>query len=192
MKTLVLFGSARRNGHTAQMLNLFLEHLGGEYEIIDTYRVKNISPCMDCRYCWKVKGCAIQDGMQEIYRKLEEADNLILASPVYFHSVTGPMKVLIDRFQIYWAGLVRKDKPEGFIRKGAVLMTGGAPPFPDQFLGCEIVLKNLLRDLNTECLGTVCFPNTDKDTLDGREDIRQEIISLADKMRSSRDLGVHF
>ena len=183
MKTLVLFGSAREHGCTRQMVDLFLEHLGGEVEFVDAYRVKNISQCMDCRYCWKVKGCAIQDGMQDIYAKLEEADNLILASPVYFHSVTGPLKILIDRFQIYWAGLVRKDRPEGFLRKGAVLMTGGAPSYPDQFTGCSIVLNNLLKDLNTQCLGEVCLSNTDRESLEDHKEICDKIINLARQMR---------
>ena len=56
MKTLVINGSARVKGHTSQMIKLFLDTLGGEYEIIDAYRVENIAPCKDCRYCWHKKG----------------------------------------------------------------------------------------------------------------------------------------
>ena len=70
MKTLVIFGAARQKGHTKQMVDLFLEHLDGEKEIIDAYRT-DVKPCMDCRYCWKTKACAIKDGMQEIYQKIE-------------------------------------------------------------------------------------------------------------------------
>ena len=55
--------------------------------------------------------------------------------------------------------------------KGAILMVGGAPSFPNQFLGGELVLKNLLNDLSTECLGEVCLPNSDKDSLETRPDI---------------------
>ena len=99
MKTLVITGAARKNGHTNQMVQLFLDTLGGEYTIIDAYRAENIAPCKDCRYCWHKKGCSIHDGMDEVYRLLEEADNVVLASPMYFHSVTGKLKALIDRFQ---------------------------------------------------------------------------------------------
>ena len=86
MKTLVITGAARKNGHTNQMVQLFLDTLGGEYTVIDAYRVENIAPCKDCRYCWHKKGCSIHDGMEEIYQLLEEADNVVLASPMYFHS----------------------------------------------------------------------------------------------------------
>ncbi len=83
MKTLVIIGAARPNGHTRKMVDLFLENLDGEKEIIDAYRT-DVKPCMDCRYCWKTKACVIKDGMQDIYQKIEEADNILLASPHVF------------------------------------------------------------------------------------------------------------
>lgn len=181
MKTLVIMGSARKNGHTSQMVNLLLEHLEGEAEIIDSYRTE-VKPCMDCRFCWSKKECVIKDEMQEIYQKVEEADHIILASPIYFHSVTGKMKALIDRFQVYWAGHLRNDMPPAPVRSGAILMVGGAPSFENQFLGGELVLKNLLNDLSTECLGTVCLPNSDKDSLETRPDIAEQVIALARQM----------
>ena len=64
MKTLVITGAARKNGHTNQMVQLFLGTLGGEYTVIDAYRAENIAPCKDCRYCWHKKGCSIHDGME--------------------------------------------------------------------------------------------------------------------------------
>lgn len=131
------------------------------------------------------KECVIKDGMQDIYQKLEEADNIVLASPMYFHSITGRMKALIDRFQVYWAGHVRQDMPKKMLRKGAILMVGGAPSFENQFLGGEIVLKNLLNDLSTECLGQVCLPNSDRDSLETRKDIADQVAALAEKMNQA-------
>ena len=184
MKTLVFFGAAREKGHTRAMVDLFLEHLDGEKEIIDAYRTE-VAPCKDCRYCWHKKGCSIKDGMQDIYRKIEEADNIVLASPMYFHSITGELKSLIDRLQVYWAGHVRNDMPDHFIKKGAILMVGGAPSFENQFLGGELVFKKLLNDLSTEFLGEVCLPNSDVDSLETRPDIKQQVIDLANKMNEA-------
>ena len=42
MKTLVITGAARQKGHTNQMVKLFLDTLGGDYDIIDAYRVENV------------------------------------------------------------------------------------------------------------------------------------------------------
>ena len=150
------------------------------------YRTE-VQPCMDCRFCWKKKECVIKDGMQDIYQKLEEADNIVLASPMYFHSITGRMKTLIDRFQVYWAGHVRQDMPEKMLRRGAILMVGGAPSFENQFLGGEIVLKNLLNDLSAECLGQVCLPNSDRDSLETRKDIADQVIALAEAMNQASE-----
>ena len=184
MKTLVIIGAARLNGHTRKMVDLFLENLDGEKEIIDAYRT-DVKPCMDCRYCWKTKACVIKDGMQDIYQKIEEADNILLASPMNFHSITGRMKALIARFQVYWAGHVRGDMPEKPLRKGAILMVGGAPAFENQFLGGELVLKNLLNDLSAQCLGQVCLPNSDRDSLETRPDIAEAVVALAKKMNNA-------
>ncbi len=183
MNTLIFFGSPRKNGHTHQMLEVLAEHLEGNVEIIDAYRTKNVSPCMDCRHCWKVNKCAIQDGMQEIYEKVEAADTIVIATPMYFHSIPGPLKIILDRLQLYWSGhVVRKDLPKESFRKGALLMTGGAPAFDGQFDAGEFVLNGILQDLNAECAGVVSMPNTDHDSLETRPDLKEQILALAEQL----------
>ena len=83
MKTLIFNGSPRKNGNTVSLINRLMELMDGEFKVVDAYR-SNISPCMDCRYCWKQPGCAIDDEMQEVYRYIEECDNIVIASPIYF------------------------------------------------------------------------------------------------------------
>ena len=65
MKTLIFDGSPRKNGDTTALLSAFLEGLDGEYTVIRAYEQREISPCMDCRACWKQPGCVIRD--QELY-----------------------------------------------------------------------------------------------------------------------------
>lgn len=181
MKTLVFFGSARDKGNTRDLLDALLEGLEGEVEIIDAYKT-SVAPCRDCRYCWHKRGCSIKDGMQEIYKKVDEADNIILASPVYFHSVTGPMKIIIDRLQVYWASNVRGDRPEKNTKKGVILMVGGAPSFEEQFRGCEYVLQTVLKDFAAECVGVIAYPFTDKNPVCENDSIMKEARGLAEKL----------
>ena len=75
--------------------------------------------------------------------------------------------------------------PEKAIKKGAILMVGGAPSFENQFLGGELVLKNLLNDLSAECMGEVCLPNSDRDSLETRPDIAEEVIKLAETLNKA-------
>jgi len=60
MKTLILNGSPRTNGDTSSLIDIFTEKIGSEYKIVDAYRC-NISPFIDCRYCWENSGCVIDD-----------------------------------------------------------------------------------------------------------------------------------
>lgn len=183
MKTLVLFGSPRKNGHTKAMLDLLLENIGGEYEIIDAYNLKeDIKPCNDCRYCWENNGCIIKDGMQDIYKKIEECDNLVLASPIYFFSITGKLKLIIDRFQPYWASLLRGDFPSKYRKTGSILMVGGAKAFENQFLGGELVLKRLLEDMKIKFVGEVTMSNSDRESLEQQPQVKKQILDLADKI----------
>ncbi len=177
MRTIILNGSARRSGFTKKMIDEFKSNATGEIDEIDCYSIKNISPCLDCRYCWKNNRCAINDGMQDIYKKIEEADVIVLATPIYFHSVTGKMKILIDRFQLYWASHIRKDRDAYKEKLSVILMCGGAPSFKNQFLGGEIVLKGLSGDLNATCKGIITLDNTDivteKDFNSTKEEIKK-------------------
>ncbi len=74
MKTLIFSGSPRKNGDTMTLVNEFIKYLDGEYKIIDAYDC-NIKSCIDCRYCWKNKGCCQNVEMQKVYNYIQEFDN---------------------------------------------------------------------------------------------------------------------
>ena len=85
MRILVLNGSPRPHGNTAEMVAVFkesAEEAGHEVTVIDICK-KNIKGCLACEYCHgKGQGkCVQHDDMQEIYVKLRNTNMLILASP---------------------------------------------------------------------------------------------------------------
>ncbi|ONI39846.1 flavoprotein [Candidatus Epulonipiscium fishelsonii] len=193
MNTLIITGSARKKGHTNNMVDILVKKLDGNIEFVDAYELqkeKNISPCLDCRFCWKTPNCCIKDDMQEIYEKIEWADNIVFATPMYFHTVTAPLKIIIDRCQVYWASWVRKDKKEIFSKNGIILMSGGAPSFEEQFLAGEIVLKGVLGDINANYLGKVVFPNTDRDNILTNKEKINEIEELALILNKKYEEGI--
>lgn len=102
MKTLILSGSARKNGNTAALLKPFtqeLNSLGVCWEQISLPE-KTILPCIACRSCqrdWTVFGCCRRDDMQEIFDRTLGCDLLVLASPIYSWYCTPPMKAVLDR-----------------------------------------------------------------------------------------------
>lgn len=125
MKTLILNGSPRKNGDTESLVNLVSGNLKSDYMIINAYTC-NISPCIDCRFCWKDEGCVIQDEMQEVYAYIQECDNILIASPIYFSELTGKLLDVGSRFQTYFCGgFFRKEIPIKKPKRGAVILVGG-------------------------------------------------------------------
>lgn len=183
MKTLILTGSARKKGHTAELVNYLTERLSGDVEILPLYNRKDIEACRDCRYCFTHRECCIEDPMQEIYQKLEAADRIVIAAPVYFYNLPGSMKVVLDRLQVYWAARVQG---EGLPmeKKGGMLLVGGAPEFEGQFTGTIQTVECMLGDLGATCVGVVTMGGTDRKGLQDRSDVKEKLEAFAQALNS--------
>jgi len=99
MKVLGISGTLRKGGNTEILVKEALtsaEGVGAETEFLSLIG-KDIKFCDGCFRCIKTGTCHIKDDMQIIYRKLHEADGIILGSPVFAWSVAGVVKCLIDR-----------------------------------------------------------------------------------------------
>jgi multimeric flavodoxin WrbA len=105
MKVLSVLGSPRRGGNTEILLDEALRgasHYGGSCEKI-VLRDLKITPCLEIYKCAKDGVCAIKDDMQDIFPKIVQAQRLIIASPIFFYSVSALTKAMIDRCQSLWA-----------------------------------------------------------------------------------------
>lgn len=99
MKIVGVVCSPRVGGNTEILVNTALTgavERGSNIELI-TLAGKQIQPCEHCGTCYQTGKCAINDDMQAIYPRLLSADGIIIGSPVYFWSVTGQAKLLMDR-----------------------------------------------------------------------------------------------
>lgn len=111
MKVVVINGSPRARGNSdllCDQLILGAEEAGHEVEKI-ALREKKIQPCKACYACFRTGVCVQKDDMAEILKKIEDADVLVLASPTYFLTMSGQMKVMIDRLLPKWQDLGGKD-----------------------------------------------------------------------------------
>ena len=124
MQILVLNGSPRPNGNTKGMVEAFREgavSAGHHVDVVDVCRLK-VNGCLACEYC-HTKGhgsCVQKDDMQQIYDLLKEAEMLVLASPIYYHGITGQLKCVIDRF--YSAAYPTKPP---HLKKVAMILSSG-------------------------------------------------------------------
>lgn len=126
MRTLILNGSPRKNGDTETLILALTEKLQGEIRILSP--ADQISPCVDCRYCWENPGCTIQDDMSGIYPYLENCDNIVLASPIWFSSLSGPLLTIASRVQtLFAASFFRGEPVKSTPKNGLILLTGAEP-----------------------------------------------------------------
>lgn len=99
-KIVVLAGSVRKNGNTEILANAFWDGAkqDNDVEMISIADYK-VNPCIGCNACFTREGntCFQNDDMQKLYKKLAEADVIVIASPVYFYGISAQLKAIIDR-----------------------------------------------------------------------------------------------
>lgn len=125
MNILVLNGSPRPQGNTAAMVETFAEgacEKGHTVHIVPVCQ-KKIAGCLACEYCHQKESgherqCVQKDDMQEIYPLLDEAEMIVLASPIYYHGFTGQLQCAINR-------IYALDKPRN-LKKAALIMSSGS------------------------------------------------------------------
>jgi multimeric flavodoxin WrbA len=66
-------------------------------------RDKKLGFCTHCNYCLKKNGCIIKDDMQELYPLLEQAEALVIATPIYNGAVSAQIKAVMDRTRAQFA-----------------------------------------------------------------------------------------
>lgn len=125
MKTLILNGSTRRHGDTAALIGEMRSRLAGE--VVELSCFDGISPCTDCRDCWASPGCSLNDALRPLYPFFECCDNLVLASPVWFGELSGPLLNLASRLiQPYFAARrFRNEAPPIRKKHGVLILTAG-------------------------------------------------------------------
>jgi multimeric flavodoxin WrbA len=122
MNAIGIVGSPRENGNTEVLTNHALKAIAEEG--IDTELIRlaglDIKPCTGCLSCHDGEFCPVEDELWPIYLRMKKADAIILASPVYFSSVTGLMKSFMDRagYIAYKNGQLFKGKVGGPLAVG--------------------------------------------------------------------------
>lgn len=111
-KVLILSSSPRRHGNSDLLCDQFAagaQHSGHQAEKI-FLKDKTINYCTGCGTCFeRVKPCPQKDDMAEILEKMVGADVIVMATPVYFYTMCGQMKTMIDRTCARYTEISNKD-----------------------------------------------------------------------------------
>jgi multimeric flavodoxin WrbA len=98
MKVVGINGSPRTDGNTAFAVRKALEGTGAEFSYFD---LNDVAPCNSCFACKKTQKCVVEDGMQPIYRALEESQLLVVGSPIYLDYVSAQTWIFVNRLYAY-------------------------------------------------------------------------------------------
>lgn len=149
-KMVVLVGSVRRDGNTEMLAKAFVDGAkhDNNVEIISAadYRVNS---CIGCNACMKREGntCFQNDDMQKIYKKLTEADIIVIASPVYFYGISAQLKAIIDRLHTPLRNTFK-------VKKLGLLLVAAAT-LPTVFNSIELQYQLILDYFNLQDVGRI-------------------------------------
>ncbi len=128
MKVVGINGSSRKDGNTAFIINIIFAELnkaGIETELIQLAEA-DIQPCRACFACRGKGNCVFTgDAFCDIFRRMTEADGIILGSPVYSADVSSKMKAFLDRGGVVVATNPRLLRHKAGASVAAVRRAGG-------------------------------------------------------------------
>lgn len=159
----VLLGSPHKDGATVQMAALVragFEAQGWNSRTIDINDAE-LKPCNGCMVCRDTAQCVIRDDIEKIRDALISCDVVILAAPVYFANVPGPLKILFDRLS--GAVIDRHTKPRLKRSQRYILLTACSTPPPfdrlaGQSSGALRAMNEFFKMAGMTCYGKVVYP----------------------------------
>ena len=157
-----IYGSPRRRGNTATLLKHTVQgavDAGAQVNEI-VLRDLKMSPCLEIYACKKNGRCAIKDDFHQVVDQILSAKALMLASPIFFYTVSAHTKILMDRCQSLWVKKYWIDKvPFGQWepkRKG-LFISVGATKGKKLFNGVLLTVKYFFDVLDMELFRSLLY-----------------------------------
>lgn len=184
-EVLAIYGSPRRGGNTATLLDECLRGVAEWMPNIEKLVLRDlqITPCLELYACARGKECPLKDDFVWVGEKLAQADLIILASPIMFYTVSAHVKALMDRCQAFWVRKhwlgqpINPDKP---IRKG-VFISAGASQGKLLFQGAILTVKYFFEALDVELCATLCYRGLD---------YKGDVLKHPEYLREAYELGL--
>lgn len=140
---LVLTGSAREHGNSEILADAFVKGAREAGHVVNIFQtgMKPMSGCLHCDACWSAgTPCVIDDSFKELWPMLENAEILVICSPLYWYNFSGHIKCAIDRFYPYF----RKNRLRNMKVKEAILLMCGESILPRSFAGAAESYRQIL------------------------------------------------
>ena len=179
-KIIAIYGSPRRNGNSAALMKRAVDGARREGADVEEVFLRDykISPCLEIYACIKEGKCGIRDDFPKILEKMESCSGIILASPIFFYTVSAHTKIFMDRCQSLWVRkywIEKKEMGKGPETRKGLFISVGATGGKKLFDGALLTVKYFFDVLNAGMWGTVLCRGVDKrGEIDGHEEYLQE------------------
>ncbi len=152
---LVLTGSPRKGGNSDKLADAFISgaRQAGHTTVKYVTAQKNIKGCIDCKTCFsKGTACSFPDDFNELAPLVEQADMIVLSTPLYWFTFPAQMKLAIDKFISFLIGGKTLK-----IKECALLVCGGDPD-PSSYEGIVVSYKSIASHMKWRDAGTIVVP----------------------------------
>ena len=154
---LILLGSPREDGNSTRLAFALADAACAAGHLVQSIRLAALrfSPCDACDSCRpSAKApCVLQDDLQSLYPLLHEADVLVWATPLWFHTWSSSLKLLIDR--LYCLAPYRRVNLAG---RDSILIATAANPSPSVFAGLKTTYRMTAEFMQWRNLGELLVP----------------------------------
>jgi multimeric flavodoxin WrbA len=165
-KIIAIYGSPRRKGNTAALLKKAVEGAREAGAAVDEIVLRDLklSPCLEIYGCKESGECAIKDDFQSVRDRILAAEGLMLASPIFFYTVSAHTKILMDRFQSLWVKKYWVDKRPAdlkIIKRKGLFIAVGATRGKKLFDGALLTLRYFFDVLDAELWKALLYRKLD-------------------------------
>jgi multimeric flavodoxin WrbA len=186
-RVVIVKGSPRSKGNSATLAEQVAagaQAEGADVEVFDLHWM-DINPCDACDACRNdsFSGCIIDDDMQLIYPKLVDADAIVIASPVYWFTVSAQTKLFMDRCYalIDDGGWLLRDK-----KIGIVMAYGDSDPFNSGAVNAFRTFQDGFGYIGAQIVGFVHGSADDPGEIRENEEVMTQAYELGRKLVSPR------
>jgi len=178
---LILKGSPREKGNSATLAERVAagaREVGAQVESVYLHGL-DIRPCDACDECREKGACIIEDDMQPLYPKIAAADAILLASPVYWFTISAQLKLCIDRWYAFQASRWKEFNGK---RVGIILAYGDSDLYTSGGINAIHTFETMFRFLRCEIVGMVYGTLMDAGDAEKHPDLLERAYQLGQKL----------
>lgn len=182
---LLIMGSPRLDGNTAELSRMLLENLVDKNIEIKDINIADyiFKGCNGCHRCVNDGVCKVTDDMQHIYPLIKNFDCVVMISPVYNYNITSELKAFLDRMFCFYDFTSKTGMKSRLGNRKKIFLLANCAGKDEVSVGVTMnAMKLPLEELGYQVINTEIFYGITKKALQDNRDIYRTVSLLADEI----------